>query len=73
MVIRDDGLIVTIGYLITEADAIWITTTTTASSGAIPAYDFTTGMGLVPPLRRCIRARPDRQRREVGVEDDIRP
>ena len=26
VVIRDDGLIVTIGYLITEAESIWLTT-----------------------------------------------
>jgi S1-C subfamily serine protease len=51
VVIREDGLIVTIGYLITEAEAIWITT---HDSRVIPghplAYDFATGIGLVLPL-----------------------
>ena len=53
VIIRDDGLIVTIGYLITEAEGIWIT----ANDGRVVpghplAYDFTTGMGLVLPLGR---------------------
>lgn len=53
VVIGDDGLIVTIGYLITEADAIWIT----AGDGRVVpghplAYDFATGFGLVLPLQQ---------------------
>src|ERR1044072_424334 len=51
VVIRDDGLIVTIGYLITEADTIWITTHDNRVVQGHPlAYDFATGMGLVLPL-----------------------
>ncbi|MCC7327971.1 MAG: serine protease [Burkholderiales bacterium] len=51
VVIRDDGLIVTIGYLITEADAIWISTNDGRVLAGHPlAYDFATGMGLVLPL-----------------------
>ncbi len=51
VVIGDNGMIATIGYLITEADAIWIT----ASDGRVVpghplAYDFATGFGLVQPL-----------------------
>ena len=51
VVIRDDGLIVTIGYLITEAEAIWITTHDGRAIAGHPlAYDFPTGIGLVLPL-----------------------
>ena len=51
VVIRDDGLIVTIGYLITEAETIWITTHDGRVVPGHPlAYDFATGMGLVLPL-----------------------
>src|SRR5438093_5317677 len=51
IVIRDDGLILTIGYLITEASTIWITTNQGTVAGGFPlAYDQTTGFGLVQPL-----------------------
>ena len=51
VVIRADGLIVTIGYLITEAETIWITTHDNRVVQGHPlAYDFATGMGLVLPL-----------------------
>jgi len=48
IVIRDDGLVVTIGYLITEAEEIWLTT----SEGRVVqahavAYDYASGFGLV--------------------------
>jgi S1-C subfamily serine protease len=51
VVIREDGLVLTIGYLITEAETIWLT----ANNGAVVAghplaYDFVTGFGLVQPL-----------------------
>jgi S1-C subfamily serine protease len=51
VVIRDDGLVLTIGYLITEADAVWLTT---QGGRVIPAhalaYDQETGFGLVQAL-----------------------
>ena len=51
VVIRDDGLIVTIGYLITEAESIWLTTNRGAVvQGHALAYDQGTGFGLVLPL-----------------------
>jgi S1-C subfamily serine protease len=51
VVIRDDGLVLTIGYLITEATAIWLTTNQgTAVAGYPLAYDQPTGFGLVQPL-----------------------
>ncbi len=53
VVIRDDGLILTIGYLITEARSIWLTTNSgTVMAGHPLAYDQTTGFGLVQPLGR---------------------
>jgi S1-C subfamily serine protease len=53
VVIRDDGLILTIGYLITEAEAIWITTNRgTVVQGHALAYDQASGFGLVLPLGR---------------------
>src|SRR5262249_20026759 len=53
VVIGPDGLVLTIGYLITEAESIWLTT----NSGAVVpghalAYDQVTGFGLVLPLGR---------------------
>ena len=53
VVIRPDGLVLTIGYLITEAETIWMTT---RDGTVIPAhalaYDYVTGFGLVAPLGR---------------------
>jgi S1-C subfamily serine protease len=49
--IRKDGLVLTIGYLVTEAETIWLTS---AGGGAVPghvlAYDQETGFGLVQAL-----------------------
>jgi S1-C subfamily serine protease len=53
VVIRDNGLILTIGYLITEAASVWITTAQGAVLAGHPlAYDQQTGFGLVLPLGR---------------------
>jgi S1-C subfamily serine protease len=53
VVIRDDGLVLTIGYLITEASTIWLTTNKGAVLGGFPVgYDQATGFGLVQPLGR---------------------
>jgi S1-C subfamily serine protease len=53
VLIRSDGLVLTIGYLITEAETIWLTS---AEVGAVPghvlAYDQETGFGLVQALGR---------------------
>ena len=53
IVIGDDGLILTIGYLIAEATDIWLTT---HDGRELPAhalaYDQVTGFGLVLPLGR---------------------
>jgi S1-C subfamily serine protease len=51
VVIDADGLVLTIGYLITEASSVWLTT---HGGRVVPghplAYDQTTGFGLVQPL-----------------------
>jgi S1-C subfamily serine protease len=53
VVIRDDGLVLTIGYLITEASTIWLTTNKGNVVGGFPVgYDQATGLGLVQPLGR---------------------
>ena len=51
IVINDDGLVLTIGYLITEAETIWLTTHAgVVVPGHALAYDAVTGLGLVLPL-----------------------
>jgi len=51
VVIGADGLVLTIGYLITEAETIWLTTNAGAVvAGHALAYDQATGFGLVQPL-----------------------
>jgi S1-C subfamily serine protease len=53
VVIRDNGLVLTIGYLITEAEEIWLTS---HDGRVVPAhalaYDQETGFGLVQALGR---------------------
>ena len=53
VIIREDGVVLTIGYLITEAETIWLNT---IDGRAIPghalAYDQETGFGLVQALGR---------------------
>jgi S1-C subfamily serine protease len=51
VVIAEDGLVLTIGYLITEAESIWLTTNDGKVVPGYPlAYDQVTGFGLVLPL-----------------------
>lgn len=53
VVIREDGLVLTIGYLITEAQEIWLTTHDgRVVAGHALAYDQETGFGLVQALER---------------------
>lgn len=53
VVIGDDGLTLTIGYLVTEAESIWLTTNRGQTlPGTVLAYDQATGFGLVQPLGR---------------------
>jgi S1-C subfamily serine protease len=71
-VIRDDGLILTIGYLVTEASSVWISTNAGAVVEGYPlAYDQVTGFGLVLPLGPLdapALALGERRRTAVGGE-----
>jgi len=60
--ISDDGLVLTIGYLVTEAKSIWLTCNDGSVVAGYPiAYDQVTGFGLIkalgplnaPPLTRA--------------------
>jgi S1-C subfamily serine protease len=68
VVIREDGLVLTIGYLITEAETVWLIT---ADGRAVPghalAYDQSTGFGLVQALGRL-----DLPALELGDSDSVR-
>ncbi|MFQ6018812.1 MAG: S1C family serine protease, partial [Kiloniellaceae bacterium] len=53
VVIGGDGLVLTIGYLITEAEAVWLTSEAgTATPAHVVGYDQVTGFGLVQALSR---------------------
>jgi S1-C subfamily serine protease len=73
VVIRDDGLVLTIGYLITEATSVWLTTGSGAVVAGHPlAYDQQTGFGLVLPLGRLgAPALPRGSAAAAEVGDDV--
>jgi S1-C subfamily serine protease len=53
VLIRKDGLVLTIGYLVTEAETIWISLHDgRVVPGHVLGYDQTTGFGLVQALAR---------------------
>src|SRR3954462_7516767 len=53
VLIRGDGLVLTIGYLIAEAESVWLTTGAgRVVPGHVLAYDHVTGFGLVQALGR---------------------
>ena len=53
VIIRGNGLILTIGYLVTEADTIWLTLSDGRSvPGHVLGYDQETGFGLVQALAK---------------------
>ena len=71
VLIRKDGLVLTIGYLITEAESIWLTS---SIGGAVPghvlAYDQESGLGLVQALGRLtVSAMELGTGRRVGAGD----
>jgi S1-C subfamily serine protease len=47
--IRDDGLIATVGYIVHEAENLWIGTRHTVVPGFVIGYDFDSGLALVKP------------------------
>ncbi len=53
VLIRRDGLVLTIGYLVAEADTIWLTLSDgRAVPGHVLAYEYETGFGLIQALAR---------------------
>jgi S1-C subfamily serine protease len=73
VVIRDDGLVLTIGYLITEASTIWLTTNRGVVAPGFPlAYDQATGFGLVQPLSKLgVKALPRGSVSSVHVGENV--
>src|SRR5258705_1868556 len=73
VVIRDDGITLTIGYLVTEAESVWLTTNSGATVAGHPlAYDFATGFGLVVPLGKLDAPSLARgSATTTGVDDDV--
>ncbi len=66
--IRSDGLVLTVGYLVAEAETIWLTLSDgRAVPGHVIAYDYETGFGLVQAL-----ARLDLPVFELGDSDTVR-
>jgi S1-C subfamily serine protease len=69
VLIRDSGLILTIGYLVTEAESVWLSTADgRATPGHALAYDQETGFGLVQALGRL-----GLPALELGRSSDIEP
>ena len=68
VVIRADGLVLTIGYLITEATQIWLTSNRGSVVQGYPlAYDQATGFGLIQPLGKL-----DAPHLELGLASDVK-
>lgn len=73
VLIRDDGVVLTVGYLINEAETIWLTMTGgKAVPGHVIAYDHQSGFGLVQALaRERFPALPLGSSATVGVGEDV--
>ena len=73
IVIDDRGLVLTIGYLITEAETLWLTTNNGVTVAGHPlAYDFVTGFGLVQPLGHLpAPALAQGATKDIAVDDDV--
>ena len=68
VVIAGNGLVLTIGYLITEATQVWLTTNRGAVVAGYPlAYDQATGFGLIHPLGKL-----DAPHLSRGLASDVR-
>jgi len=53
VIIRENGLVLTIGYLITEAESVWLHLNDgRVAPGHVVGYDQTTGFGLVQALAK---------------------
>lgn len=73
VVIRRDGLVLTIGYLVTEAQAVWVTLSGgRVVPGHVVAFDQETGFGLVQLLARIdVPALPFGSSQTTEVGDDV--
>lgn len=73
VVIEETGLVLTIGYLITEAETIWLTTgKNTAAPGYVVGYDQSTGFGLVQALGRLnVPAAQIGRADDVGIGENV--
>ncbi len=73
VVIREDGVVLTIGYLITEAETVWLNTTDgRAIPGHVLAYDQETGFGLLQALGRLnLPALPIGRSADVAMGDRV--
>jgi S1-C subfamily serine protease len=73
VLIRSDGLVLTIGYLVTEAETVWITHSgNRVVPGHALAYDQETGFGLVQALARLdLPALSLGSSSEAEVGDDV--
>ncbi|TDR93451.1 S1C family serine protease [Enterovirga rhinocerotis] len=69
VLIREDGIVLTIGYLITEASSVWLTTHDgRVVPGHVIGFDGETGFGLVQALGRLdVPAMP------LGSSADLEP
>jgi S1-C subfamily serine protease len=73
VVIHENGLVLTIGYLITEAERVWLVTNAgTAAAAHVVGYDQATGFGLVQALGRLgVPAMGLGTSRDVAVGSDV--
>jgi S1-C subfamily serine protease len=73
VLIREDGVVLTIGYLINEAETIWLSLAGgKVVPGHVTAYDHQTGFGLVQALaREKFTAIPLGRSATVRVGDDM--
>ena len=73
ILIRKDGLVLTIGYLVTEADTVWVTLAGgNVVQGHVVAFDQETGFGLVQLLARIdVPVLPLGNSASAAVGDDV--
>lgn len=73
VLIREDGLVLTIGYLVTEAASVWLTLSDgRVVSGHVLGFDPETGFGLVQALGRVdLPAIPIGRSSTISVEDRV--